>query len=98
MVVPVQDQDGNIENFGGYYPELAYCSSVLSPCNGKIPCINTCGCPRNNQMLLPSGECQDISEEVSKQLTNNYGLDMEGKINSRMISIRDYVFSRDIQL
>ena len=58
MVVPVQDQDGNIENFGDYYPELAYCPSVLSPCNGKIPCIKTCGCPNKNQMLLPSGECQ----------------------------------------
>ena len=81
MHVPVQDQVGNIENFGGYYPELAYCSSVFTPCNGKIPCIKTCGCPRNDQMLLPSGECQDISKEASKQLTNNYGLDAKGKTN-----------------
>ena len=52
MVVPVQDQDGNIENFRGYYPELAYCPSVMSPRNGKIPGINTCGCSSKNQMLL----------------------------------------------
>ena len=50
MVVPVQDQDGNIENFRGYYPELAYCPSVMSPRNGKIPGINTCGCSSKNQI------------------------------------------------
>ena len=47
-----------IEDFGGFVPVLAYCPTAIPPCSGKTPCINTCGCQKD-QMLLPSGECQD---------------------------------------
>ena len=71
-----------IEDFGGFVPVLAYCPTAIPPCSGKTPCINTCGCQKD-QMLLPSGECQDISDEVLNQLKNNYKLDLNGKwINS----------------
>ena len=74
---------GNVENFGLFQPELAFCPSSMKPCNGKIPCINTCGCPRKGQMLKSSGACVDISEEVSTQLINNYEDASNGGILSR---------------
>ena len=73
---------GNVEDFGLFQPELAFCPSSMKPCNGKIPCINTCGCPRKGQMLNSSGACVDISEEVSRQLTNNYEVASNGGISS----------------
>lgn len=69
-----------LENFGLFPPILAYCPSAMKPCNGKIPCINTCGCPRSSQMLLPSGKCTDVSEKVSEQLLNNYGRPLKGEM------------------
>ena len=74
---------GNVEDFGLFQPELAFCPSSMKPCNGKIPCINTCGCPRKGQMLNSSGACVDISEEVSTQLINNYEDASNGGILSR---------------
>ena len=67
-----------VEDFGMFQPELAFCP--MKPCNGKIPCINTCGCTRKDQMLNSSGACVDISEEVSRQLENNYEVASNGVI------------------
>ena len=83
MPLPMAEDYGKIENFGNFQPELAFCPSSMKPCNGKIPCINTCGCPRKGQMLNSSGACVDISEEVSTQLINNYEDASNGGILSR---------------
>ena len=73
---------GKVEDFREFQPMLAFCPSSMKPCDGKIPCINTCGCSRKDQMLNSSGACVDISKEVSRQLSNNHEVVSNGGILS----------------
>ena len=65
----------HLEEFGNFQPMLAHCAI---PCNGALPCLKICDCPKRRMWHREDQQCTKMSDEVGRQLWSHHDHDLAG--------------------